>query len=109
MARASPRSDNFRVVGHSETNVRCHLDEKSPFRPCGRDLVQFFNSTGWAFYVQWWCQCGCRMLRGSNLSHMPVSGQCDKRMLLGALCPVLIGYGLGSLRQLSFRLTEDLK
>jgi len=24
----------------------------SPFRPCGRDLVEFFNSTGWAFYVQ---------------------------------------------------------
>ena len=24
-----------------------HLDEKSPFRPCGCDLVEFFNSTGW--------------------------------------------------------------
>ena len=29
-----------------------HLDEKSAFRPCGRDLVEFFNSTGWAFYGQ---------------------------------------------------------
>ena len=29
-----------------------HLDEKSAFRPCGRDLVEFFSSTGWAFYVQ---------------------------------------------------------
>jgi heme exporter protein D len=28
------------------------LDVLSPFRPCGRDLVEFFNSTGWAFYVQ---------------------------------------------------------
>jgi len=24
----------------------------SAFRPCGHDLVEFFNSTGWAFYVQ---------------------------------------------------------
>jgi hypothetical protein len=23
-----------------------HMSEKSPFRPCGRDLVEFFNSTG---------------------------------------------------------------
>jgi hypothetical protein len=29
-----------------------HLDEKSPFRPCGSDLVEFFNNTGWAFFVQ---------------------------------------------------------
>jgi hypothetical protein len=28
------------------------MSEKSAFRPCGRDLVAFFNSTGWAFYVQ---------------------------------------------------------
>jgi hypothetical protein len=28
------------------------LDEKSAFRPCGRDLVEFFNSTGWAFLVK---------------------------------------------------------
>ena len=27
-----------------------HMSEKSAFRPCGRDLVEFFNSTGWAFY-----------------------------------------------------------
>jgi hypothetical protein len=27
------------------------MNEKSPFRPCGRDLVEFFNSTGWAFPV----------------------------------------------------------
>ena len=29
-----------------------HLIEKSPFRFCGRDLVEFFNSTGWALYGQ---------------------------------------------------------
>jgi len=29
-----------------------HLDVLSPFRPYGRDLVEFFNSTGWAFFVQ---------------------------------------------------------
>ena len=29
-----------------------HLGEKSAFRPCGRDPVEFFNSTGWACYVQ---------------------------------------------------------
>jgi hypothetical protein len=28
-----------------------HLDVLSSFRPCGRDLVEFFNSTGWAFFV----------------------------------------------------------
>jgi len=28
------------------------MDEKSAFRPCGCDLVEFFNSTGWAFLVQ---------------------------------------------------------
>lgn len=25
-----------------------HSDEKSPFRPCGREVVEFFDSTGWA-------------------------------------------------------------
>src|ERR1017187_690301 len=39
-----------------------HLGVLSAFRPCGRDLVEFFNSTGRAFYIQVWCQCGCRML-----------------------------------------------
>jgi hypothetical protein len=29
-----------------------HFDVLSAFRPCGRDLVEFFNSTGWPFYVQ---------------------------------------------------------
>jgi hypothetical protein len=29
-----------------------HMSEKSAFRTCGRDLVVFFNSTGWAFLVQ---------------------------------------------------------
>jgi len=28
------------------------MSEKSPFRSCGRDLAEFFNSTGWAFSVQ---------------------------------------------------------
>ena len=28
------------------------MDVLSAFRPCGRDLVEFFNSTGWAFFVQ---------------------------------------------------------
>jgi hypothetical protein len=32
--------------------LRIHMSEKSAFRPCGRDLVEFFNSTGWAFFVQ---------------------------------------------------------
>ena len=27
------------------------MDEKSPFRPCGRNLVEFSNNTGWAFLV----------------------------------------------------------
>jgi len=29
-----------------------HLDVLSAFRPCGRDLVEFFNNAGWAFFVQ---------------------------------------------------------
>src|ERR1019366_8165212 len=29
-----------------------HLDVLSAFRPCGRDLAEFFNSTGWASYGQ---------------------------------------------------------
>jgi hypothetical protein len=27
------------------------MNEKSPFRRCGRDVVEFFNSTGWALLV----------------------------------------------------------
>jgi hypothetical protein len=27
------------------------MSEMSPFRSCDRDLVEFFNTTGWAFYV----------------------------------------------------------
>ena len=38
--------------GPSRTNLSAHFDDKSAFRPCGRDLVEFFNSTGWAFLVQ---------------------------------------------------------
>jgi len=37
-----------RIVGHSEA---IQFDGLSPFRPCGRDLVEFFNSTVWAFLV----------------------------------------------------------
>ena len=33
---------------------RVHLDLSSPFRPCGRDLVEFFNSTGWALELTRW-------------------------------------------------------
>ena len=29
-----------------------HFDGLSPFRPCGCELVEFFNNTGWAFYVK---------------------------------------------------------
>ncbi|HZL67004.1 MAG TPA: hypothetical protein VFC29_06695 [Candidatus Limnocylindrales bacterium] len=28
------------------------MSEMSPFRSCGRDLVEFFNTTGWAFSVK---------------------------------------------------------
>jgi hypothetical protein len=31
---------------------RSHLDVLSPFRPCGSELVEFFNSTGWALHGQ---------------------------------------------------------
>jgi len=32
-----------------------------------------------------------------GISAKPVWGQCDKRMLLGALCPVQLGYDIASL------------
>jgi len=40
---------------------RHQVVQKSPFRPCGRDLVEFFNNTGWAFYVKLACRgvTGC--------------------------------------------------
>ena len=40
---------NSRMVGYSEV---IQFDGLSAFRPCGRDLVEFFNSTGWALYGQ---------------------------------------------------------
>jgi hypothetical protein len=46
-----------RVVGQSEV---IQFDGLSAFRPCGRDLMEFFNSTSWAFHV--------------NLSIPPTSG-----------------------------------
>src|SRR5271165_6379160 len=45
----SPTS--WRFVGYTEA---IHFDGLSPFRPCGRDLVEFFNSTGWAFELTRW-------------------------------------------------------
>ena len=33
-----------------------HLDVLSAFRPCDRDLVEFFNSTDRAFYVKLACR-----------------------------------------------------
>ena len=48
------------------------MSEKSAFRPCGRDLVAFFNSTGWAFYVQEAVPMrlpDAGRLPGSNLPH----------------------------------------
>jgi hypothetical protein len=32
--------------------LQIQVDGLSAFRPCGRDVVEFFNSTGWAFYGQ---------------------------------------------------------
>jgi hypothetical protein len=37
--------------------------------------------------------------RPDVISSMPVSGQCDQRMLLGTLCPVQLGYDMGSLEK----------
>jgi hypothetical protein len=51
-ARRSARSSltkTYMEVGNAEP---IHMSEKSPFRRCGRDLVEFFNNTGWASYVQ---------------------------------------------------------
>jgi hypothetical protein len=43
------RTYSGRVVDNPEA---IHMDEKSAFRPCGRDLREFFKSTGWAFPVK---------------------------------------------------------
>jgi len=42
----NPESITARIVGHSETIARRHLDEWSALRRCGRDLVHRFNNTG---------------------------------------------------------------
>jgi len=63
-------------VGKPET---IHMSEKSAFRRCGRDLVEFFNNTGWAFTGKWPCLGAgtprkiytCRLW--GVISHMPVS------------------------------------
>jgi hypothetical protein len=36
--------------GVSSVGGKNHLNEKSAFRPCGRDLVEFFNNTHRALY-----------------------------------------------------------
>jgi heme exporter protein D len=63
-----------------------HMSELSAFRPCGCDLVEFFNSAGWAFFVQVAVPMRLLMLAdfAGVISHMMISGQCDKRTLLGA-------------------------
>ena len=49
-ARASVRrASGLVLVGHSEV---IQFDGLSAFRRCGGDLVEFFNNTGWAFFVQ---------------------------------------------------------
>jgi len=40
-------------------------------------------------------------IRLQHVSPQPVSGQCDKQTLLGALCPVQSGDNMGCSRQLS--------
>ena len=45
---------------------------KSAFRPCGRDLVEFFNNTGWAFYFQ-----GAVPMRLADLS-LPTADHTDR-------------------------------
>ena len=50
----------IRVVSARRFNSGCivdyteaiQFDGLSAFRPCGRDLVEFFNSTGWALHGQ---------------------------------------------------------
>jgi hypothetical protein len=72
------------------------LDEKSAFRPCGRDLVEFFNSTGWACLGQ--VAVPTRLpdagrLRGSNLPKL-VLGQCDKQRGSEHLVRFELGYDI---------------
>jgi hypothetical protein len=48
---APPRSDCRKVRVTDVLSVPIHTSSKSAFRRCGRDLVEFFDGTGWAFLV----------------------------------------------------------
>jgi len=56
------------------------------------------SSTAWVgrFTSKWRCQCGCRMLADMSgvISHILISGQYDKRILLSAFCTVQLRYDL---------------
>jgi hypothetical protein len=60
----------------------------SAFRPCGRDLVEFFNSTGWALYGQ---------------AAVPMRAPDAGRLPRNIFHPVQIGCELACSRQLSYK------
>jgi hypothetical protein len=72
------------------------MNEKSPFRPCGRDLVEFFNSTGKPFYVKLACRAvterspTSRELSPTCQFLANVASKCSARV-----CPFQIGYDVG--------------
>lgn len=51
MFREFGKSLDWRQIAESLNERRMHMSEESAFRPCGRDLAEFFKSTGWALYV----------------------------------------------------------
>ena len=68
--------------------IEIHPDVLSAFRPCGRDLVEFFNSTGWAFTSSWRAvpSPDDGRLRGSNLLEARLHGAALRRTLSRAGC-----------------------
>jgi hypothetical protein len=60
------------VVSNPKT---IYMSEKSAFRPRGRDVVEFFNSTGWAFHFQ--VAALMRLPADSRVMGNPVEGERD--------------------------------
>jgi hypothetical protein len=75
----------------AEIRPSLHLDELSASRPCGRDVSSSTAPVG-RYTSRWWCPM--RLPDADRFAgvipRLPVKGQSDKRIVLGALCSVQI-------------------
>jgi hypothetical protein len=51
-ARLYAIDSSLKICYSRHTPRVAQLPESSPFRPCGGAVLEFFNNTGWAFFVQ---------------------------------------------------------